>query len=142
MFERFKGPYLKDTHIKTLVKGNIDHLKYSIHSPSKSPKRNVTCNNIGKKLNFKKLNFQDIFDINIDKAYIIHFKYKSTEEYVKKYKRGYRNWFSSRFLPKRIHEYFRNNEITLKKLKYIEKELKLDLSIYKNKIKEKSKKSI
>ena len=142
LFERFKGPYLNDTHIKTLVRGNIDYLKYSVHSPYKSPKRNVTCNNIGKKINYKKLNFQDIFDINIDKAYIIHFKYKSTEEYINKYKRGYRNWVSSRFLPKRIIEYFKNNKITLKKIEFIEKKLKLDLSIYKNKIKSKNKKEI
>ena len=26
LFERFKGPYIKDTHIKTMVKGNIDDI--------------------------------------------------------------------------------------------------------------------
>ena len=72
-----------------------------------------------------------------DKAYIIHFKYKSTEEYINKYKRGYRNWFGPNFLSMRIEEYFLDNKITLEKIEYIEKELKLDLSKYKEKLKPK-----
>lgn len=135
LLERFKGPYMNDTHIKTIVKGKIEDFHFYIHSPDLSPKRNVSCNNIGIKLNFTEVNFQDIFDINLDKAYIIHFKYKSTEEFINKYKRGYKNWFGSQFLPLKISEYFQDNQVTLEKIEYIEKELKLNLSQYREKIK-------
>ena len=131
LLKRFTGPYLKDTHIKTLVRGNIEKLKYDIHSPMSSPIRNVTCNNKGQKFHHNSVFFNDVFEINYDRAYIIHFKYKSTEEYIKKYKRGYSKWVSSNFLPMRIREYFQDNDITLEKIKYMEKELNLNLSEYK-----------
>ena len=133
LFERFKGPYKKDTHIKTLVRGNIEGLKYAIHSPKISPKRNITCNNVGHKFNFSQVHFQDVFDINIDKAYIIHYKYKSTEEYINKYKRGYR-WENSKFMEMRIREYFEDNIISLQKIELMEKQLKINLSEYRKQI--------
>ena len=40
LFERFKGPYIKDVFIKTIIRGNISDLKYWVHSPYISPKRN------------------------------------------------------------------------------------------------------
>ena len=134
LFERFKKPYLKDTHIKTIVRGNIEKLKFSIHSPLESPKKNSTCNNAGEKINYKNIHFQDIFEINYDKAYIIHFKYKSTQEYINKIRRGY-EWEDENFLKMRINEYFNDNEITIEKIKYMEKELKLNLTKYKRKLK-------
>lgn len=140
LLERFKGPYKRDTHIKTFVKGNINGLKYHIHTPSISPERNISCNNAGKIINYSKVKFQDVFDINYDKAYIIHFKYKSTEEYIKKYKRGYCNGESKHFYQVRIREYFKDNNMTSEKIKYFEKELNLNLSNltkYINKIKNK-----
>ena len=129
LFERFRGPYKLDTHIKTMVRGNINNIKFDIHTPFYSPDRNVSCNNKGKIYKNKEILFQDVFDINIEKAYIIHFKYKSTEEYIKKYKRGY-HWRinDTQFMKMRIKEYFEDNEITLKKLEFVEKELNLNLS--------------
>ena len=119
LFERFKGKYVKKESIKTIIRGNIDDLEYWVHSPFKSPKRNITCNNVGEKINYEKLNLEAIVPINIEKAYIIHFKYKSTEEYINKYKRGYSNWFNKTHLIKvlntKIIEYFRDNKITKKK---------------------------
>ena len=78
-----------------------------------------------------------MFDINIDRAYIIHFKYKSTEEYINKYKRGY-HWRigNTQFMQMRIDEYFKDNNITLEKINYVERELNLDLSKYKQKLNE------
>ena len=95
-----------------------------------SPFRNISCDNNGEKYNNTNVFFNDVFDINYDKAYIIHFKYKSTEEYINKYKRGYR-WENSDFLKMRIDEYFSDNKITLEKIQYVENELKIDLSKYK-----------
>ena len=135
LFERFKGPYLKDTHIKTLVKGNIDGMKYDIHSPYISPIRNISCNNKGEIYKNKEILFQDVFDINIDMAYIIHFKYKSTEEYINKYRRGY-HWRigNTQFMQMRINEYFKENKVTLEKIEYVERELHLNLTKYKTRI--------
>ena len=68
-------------------------------------------------------------------AYIIHFRYKSTEEFILKYKRGYSNWFGDRinsFLYGNVKEYFQLNRITLEKINYIENELNINLSEFKN----------
>ena len=96
LFERFKGPYIKSEFIKSMVRGNIDKLKYSVHSPSFAPERKITCNNEGKKLNTSKIEIESIIPISIKDAYIIHFRYKSTEEFISKYKRGYSNWFGDK----------------------------------------------
>lgn len=130
LFERFKGPYLKDKFIKTIIRGNITDLKYWVHSPNYSPKRNVTCTNIGKKIISDNINIEAIEKINIDKAFIIHFRYKSTEELINKFKRGYSDWLGQRlpgFLRGNLYEYFEQNQITLEKLDYIEKELNVNL---------------
>ena len=133
LFERFKGPYKNDTHIKTIVRGNIDDLQFDVHTPLISPHKNVSCDNTGNIYKNKEIFFQDVFDINIDNAYIIHFKYKSTEEYIKKYRRGYR-WENMQFMQMRIREYFEDNNVTLQKIEYVEKELNVNLSELKSKL--------
>ena len=115
LFERFKPPYIKTQFIKSIIRGNISDLKYWVHSPFISPKRNITCNNEGKRIYYKKINFETLYPININKAYIIHFRYKSTEEFVNKLKRGYSNWFKNRlgdFLIGNIKSYFKLNKPT------------------------------
>ena len=133
LFERFKGPYIKSAFVKSIVRGNITQLRYSVHSPSFSPERNITCNNEGKQIKYTILELEDVNPISIRYAYIIHFRYKSTEEFIKKYKRGYSNWFGNRintFLQGNLKEYFQLNEITLEKINYIEKELNINLTEY------------
>ena len=135
LFERFKPPYKKSIFIKSIIRGNISNLKYLVHSPYISPIRNISCNNMGKIIKNDNINYEYIDKINIGKAYIIHFNYKSTEEFIKKYKRGYSNWFGGRingFLRLKIDNYFSDNEITNEKINYMEKELKINLSKYKN----------
>lgn len=134
LFERFPGPYKKNKFVKTIIRGNIDDLKYSVHSPLESLTKNITCNNIGKKIKFEKLDYETLEPINIKKAYIIHFKYKSTEEYINKYKKGYYNLTGStlnKVLNTKINEYLTDNKITKRKIEYLEKELKLNLSEFK-----------
>lgn len=138
LFQRFKKPYIKSNFIKTIIRGNITNLKYWVHSPYISPERNVTCTNDGKIINYKYMNFESIDKINTDKAYLIHFRFKSTEEFINKYKRGYNNWHGNRInqvLQERLDTYLKENGITLEKINYIERELKLDLSSYKSRIK-------
>ena len=82
------------------------------------------------------MNFETLYPININKAYIIHFRYKSTEEFVNRLKRGYSNWFENRlknFLLGNIKSYLKINKPTSEKINLIEKELNLDLSKFKKK---------
>ena len=133
LFQRFKKPYIKSKYIKTIIRGNITNLKYWVHSPYISPNRNITCDNEGNIIKYKYMNFQSINKINTNRAYIIHFRYKSTEELINKFKRGYNKWHRNdigKVLQERLNNYFEENGITLEKINYIEKELKLNLSSY------------
>ena len=134
LFERFKPPYIKSDYIKSLIRGNISGLKYSVHSPYISPERNITCNNVGKRIYYKKMDFENIRPINIKLAYIIHFSDKSTEELVNKIKRGYRNWLkerTSKFVMNKPKIYFIYNKVTPEKINYIERELNISLTEFK-----------
>lgn len=137
LFKRFRGPYIKSQFIKSIIRGNIQDLKYSVHSPYFSPKKNITCNNEGKIIFYKKMNFESLNPISIKNAYIIHYRFKTAEEFVNKYKRGYKNWFGNKinnFLKTTINDFFSINKITAKKINYIEKELNLNLFKYRKKI--------
>ena len=135
LLERFPGPFIPSNHIKSLVRGNIDGLKYWIHSPMESPYRNVTCDNAGVVQNYTNLNFQSIFRFTTEKAYFIHFQFKSTEEYINKMKRGYSNWDWVRSKPRDyIFNYFKNNNIKLSKIEFFEREFNLSLDDYRKKI--------
>ena len=134
LFERFKGPYIKYIYIKSIIRGNIPNLQYKVHSPIISPLRNISCNNVGKIINNNKIDFEFIKNINIKKAFIIHFKYKSTEEYINKIKRGYHGLKNSYIIKTKINSYMKNNKITNEKLEYFEKELHINLSKYKKEV--------
>ena len=45
--------------------------------------------------------------------------------------RDYDKWFDYDFLPMKIEEYFKENEVSLEKIEYIESQLKLNLTKYK-----------
>ena len=118
LFQRFKPPYYKSRFIKSIIRGNISDLKYRVHSPSISPKRNITCNNEGKRIYYKIMNFESFEPINIKRAYIIHFKFKSTEEFIKKLKRGHNLWSKEKtrkYVLSNIKTYFEINKATLEK---------------------------
>ena len=135
LFQRFKKPYIKSKYIKTIIRGNITNLKYWVHSPYISPNRNITCDNEGNIIKYNYMNFQSIKKINTNRAYIIHFRYKSTEELINKFKRGYSNWHRNntfKVLQERLANYFDENGITIEKINYIEKELKLNLTSYRS----------
>ena len=82
LFERFKGPYVNSIFVKSIIRGNITNLTYAVHSPKISPERNITCDNEGKRLNYSILEIEGVSPISVKKAYIIHFRYKSTEEFI------------------------------------------------------------
>ena len=137
LFKRFKGPYIKSKFIKSIIRGNIQNITYWVHSPKISPFKNITCTNDGNIIKYTKMNFEKIDNINTNKSFIIHFRYKSTEEFINKYRRGYSNWygkFINLILKDKLSTYFQENNITLEKINYIEKALKLNLTSYRNKL--------
>ena len=132
LLERFKGPYLKSYFIKSIIRGNIPNLTLSFHTPTSSPIRNITCNNEGTQIFYKELNFIRMkSNANTNKAYIIHFSYKSTEEFINRMKRGYSNWLLGKkfynFVKAKIKHYFHLNKPTKERVEYIERELNISL---------------
>ena len=137
LFERFKEEtFYPSDHIKTILKGGINNLEYYVHSPLKSPERNISCDNKGTILNYTKVNIQSVRPHNTDRAYFIHFYFKSTEEYIRKFKRGYKNWVPLT-LDGWIFNYFKNNKVTIEKIELFEKAFNITLDKYRNKLKKK-----
>ena len=137
LMERFKSPFVKNKFVKTMVRGDIPDLLYWVHSPYYSPKRNVSCTNDGKPLNYKYILIESVKPMNVEKAFLIHYQYKSTEELVEKMNRGYSNWLGGHLkgkIKRTIHEYFELNRMTLEKINLIEKGLKMKLNMLSYKI--------
>lgn len=118
LFERFKGPFKKSSIYKTMVKGNISNLTYNIHSVKYFLPNKSFCDNEGNYITSKFIPFKNDKDININKAYLLHFRFKSTEEFIKKLKRGYNAGFDEQ-KKVTISWYFWLNRITLEKINYI-----------------------
>lgn len=134
LFQRFKPPYLLDIIVKTIIRSNISDMHYWVHSPDYSPKRNVTCNNKGDILDISNgVNIESVGNVNVEKAFLIHHRFKSTEEFIQKYKRGYSNWFGDGlnwFLENNLRLYLTSNNLTMEKINYISSELNLYLLNY------------
>ena len=134
LFERFNKTKRKSGFTKSVIRGHIPNLTYQVHHVKKSPIRNITCTNAGERIKPKEMSPSLVFKINIKNAYILHFYSKSTEEFVKKYKRGYSNWPSNKkqFLRSKLRDYFLDNKKTKENVEYIEKELKVKVDdVYK-----------
>ena len=63
LFERFNSSYKSSIFVKSIIRGNIPKLKYMVHSPFISPFRNISCNNIGEKININKIDYEFITNI-------------------------------------------------------------------------------
>ena len=133
LFERFKRPFMTYPDVKSIIRGHIDNLKYWVHSPKESPDKNVTCDNTGNILHYTKLNFERVSKVNLDRAYILHFAFKSTEEFINKFNRGYKNWPHLK-LEHSINNYFSKNRITLEKIELLEKAFNITLTRFRNKL--------
>lgn len=135
LFERFNGTFMKSSLFKTMVKGNITNLTYAVHFPNSYPKNKIFCNNEGKKISGEYVPNLDKKQINIEKAFIVHFRFKSTEEFVLKCKRGYSYWLRKRekeFILELLDWYFGINKVTLEKINYIEKNLNISLKKFRD----------
>ena len=118
--------------IKSILKGNILILINDVHVLSKNLS---CCDGFGKEINNKTIatNKPDY-----EYYYLDHYYSKSTEEFLNKLKRGSAvHGFNILHIIMRIRVYFQINEITNEKLEYIEKEMKLNLSEFRNRTKNK-----
>lgn len=106
-----------------------------VHSPFISPYKNITCDNKGTIINYTDMNFQKIYNFNSEKAFFIHFRFKTAEEYLNKIRRGYSNWARMNLsLNTYINEFFKINTINAEKINYFEKQLNVSLKEYKQKL--------
>ena len=125
---KYKGIY----RYKFILKGKIPNNKidyYYLISKNFSG-----CNGNGKQSQL----ITDKFMKNPDfeNFYIDHYYFKSVEEFIEKINKG-DNYFGKKiFLKKiRIKRFFQYNKITTQKLKFIHKNIGIDLSEFKKKIK-------
>jgi hypothetical protein len=115
--------------IKSILRGRINIKINNVHTLSK---RLISCNGFGQKIENKTI---ETNKPDFHYYYIDHYYSKSTEEFLNKLKRGSAvHGFSILHIVMRIRVYFQINEITKEKLDYIEEEIKLNMSEYRNRI--------
>ena len=71
--------------------------------------------------------------VNTDRAYFVHFFFKSTEEFINKYRRGYKDWPHLK-VNAFIQNYFKNNKLTIEKVEMFENAFNITLEKYRNKL--------
>ena len=114
---------------KTIIRGGIKNI--SIREVHLLDKNIPSCNSQGKIIKFRKGGYFDF-----DNYFIDHYYFKSLEEFIQKIKKGdtyfgHNKWF----IMHRLKRYFMINDITLKKIEFLENRLKLNLSNYKKNLK-------
>ena len=110
---RFEGQLLS---MKTIIRGHIKGVK--IKSMHRGDYRLKTCNNRGV---YEKLYGHSTYNSDQKYYYIDHYITKSTDEFIRKIRRGdaYNN--ATYYLIKRANSYFSVNEITKEKEEILEK---------------------
>lgn len=136
--ERFSKPIKFDTkiaydfpennHIKSMVRGGLGNINFDCtpHCPENIGLKQ--CNECGIGHN---MNYQAPFLVySYKKAYLKHYTTKTVEEYCDKMKRGFPDqlWDGSKIENLIATRFFRTNEITEEKIKYIKETLAIDLS--------------
>ena len=116
------------SQIKSLVRGKIP--KLFIQSIHFGTRQYNMCDGFGNK---RKYNGIYTNKTDFKYYYFIHYFSKSTEEFINKIKRG-DALYNMKILGN-IRKYFLINTITIEKINMFEKQLKLNLSKYRNEIK-------
>ena len=115
--------------IKSILKGNISIDINDAHILSKDL---ISCDGFG---NIKEIQNIVTNTSDFEYYYIDHYYCKSTEEFINKLIRGSVAYgYDKEHMLKRINMYFSYNEITLDKIKYIEKITSLNLSKFRERI--------
>ena len=118
--------------IKFILRGNLKNAPiYCVHRGNMGLKN---CNGFGHVNKYK-----SIFTTEPDTTYYYydHYYGKSTEEFIKKIKRGVMTWKEDRHKFGRIKKYFEENELTMEKILMIENGTGFDLSSYKRELEKK-----
>ena len=120
----------KSLNFKTFVKGNLTSVKFNgPHQPwFDGPEKDYcrTCNSLGEPTvlnNNGKYKRRNINEVSYDGAVIMHYQYKSTDEFCNKItKRKHIEMIKDeRYRTVVVDEYFNHNAITKEKIQIIEK---------------------
>ena len=116
--------------IKFILRGHLKKIFINCPHRAKIGMRK-NCNGFG---HFNK--YKSIYSTEPDTKYYYydHYYSKSTEEFIKKLKRGDGQANSKKFQMGRIKKYFQENKLTMEKILLIENRTGYDLSSYKRKI--------
>ena len=118
--------------IKSIIRGNI---KIKVSCPHMISPKLISCDGFG---NIKEKNDIATNISDFEYYYIDHYYSKSTEEFILKIlKSDVIHNLDNRLKLLKIEVYFTINQITLDKINYIENKTKLDLTKYREKIKNK-----
>ena len=124
--ERFPDTFKNKRYClgKTIIRGNIIQLR--IKSTHVLDKNIVNCNGFGETL---KLKSKFCRKPDLKYYYIDHYEYKSLEEFIDKINKGdcLFGYGINRKLG-RIHRYFKYNNITLKKFKFMQEKINLNIT--------------
>lgn len=116
--------------IKSILRGNINLKISDVHILNKNL---TSCDGFG---NIKEIHSIATNISDLKYYYIDHYYSKSTEEFINKIMRGSAvHGFNMNHKKRRIDVYFSINEVTLKKIEFIENKTNLNLSKFKNRIK-------
>ena len=122
--------------VKSMIRGKIKNVKFK--TSHWLDKKISGCNSIGEKVKpsqLKKMN--NINNSDARYYYIDHYCFKSTEEYISKINKGDGIFgYNNKTRKHKIYLYFSYNNITMKKINFIEKETGFDLEEYKLKLKQ------
>ena len=117
---------------KSILRGGI--LKIKIYDPHLIDRNIESCNGFGQKIRFINNGFY-MKNIDFEYYYIDHYYSKSLEEFIEKLNRGDACFQKEKaFIYHKINRYFKFNKITIEKIKYLEKKVGVNLSIYKKRI--------
>lgn len=119
--------------VKPILKGNIKNIIITNNHVINLGMEG--CNGFGEKAKIK-----GIHTSNPDRKnyYFDHYYFKSSEEYLSKLARGSCYWGNLRKINfEWLQIYFRHNEITSEKLNYFEKKTSINLTIFRNQLKQK-----
>ena len=126
---------LRHNFVKTMIRGNLSDIKIDcVHNLAKNIKG---CNGYGQEVDI--IGFRMI-EQDFENYYIDHYFSRSVDEFIDKLNKGDAiRGHDIAFKIETFENYFGINKMTIKKIKYIEKRTGLNLSEFKEKLKERKK---
>ena len=117
------------TYVKSIVRGNLDRQAFVDKKTNHRPVPEVKlCDSMGQFVSY----YSDTYPTTYKYAYLKHFCFKSTEEYITKFLKGGCGGlkYNLENLEGTIQFYFKNNNFTEEKLKVFEKYFNRTFNVY------------